>query len=321
MKEGSHLIDLTGTYQDASHSPPSSNPSKLNLKTVQSASPRVIKKSKQLDIASVEKSKEKGNGIVNSREATLGEGGDKGGAGKYVGDVVVGGRTDGGRYRAVLRTVDEAMHGLGPWERVDTAPAGSTTAPDYSQPVNNTSPSASKSLSLPDTVPVPVLVLASVLDLGESSTNISQKDGVFATTDVMIHHAKVGNIPNHASEVVVDIDNGNDDDGDNDSDYESFRAHNLTLAQIDQQNKVNFPHRHFAPSIEGPAKRGKYTKKSRNGGSSNDPAPTPTPTLAPTITSPSTISDRSSLNGTESHITKEKKQLTAQLSFMIARQR
>lgn len=319
MKEASPLIDLTGTYQDASHSPSSSNPSKLKL--VQSASPRVIKKSKQLDIASVEESKEKGKSIVNSREAILGEGGDKGGAGKYVGDVVVRGMTDGGKYRAALRTVEEAMHGLGPWERVDTALAGSTTASDYSQPVISASPSASKSLSLPDSVPVPVLALASVLDLGESLTNSNQKDGVCATTDVMIHHANVENVPEHASEVVVDIDNGNDDDSDDEFDYESFRAHNLTLAQIDQQNKVNFPRRHFAPSIEGPAKRCKYTKTSRNGGSSNDPASAPAPTLAPTITSPSTFSDRSSLNGTESHITKEKKQLTAQLSFMIARQR
>ena len=314
MMDVPHLIDLTESYKDTSHSPPSSNPTKL--KSVKSASPRVTEKSKLPDTASVEKLKEKGNNIANLREAILGEGGDKDG-GKYVGNVVGRGRSEKGRHRAAaFSTVDNAdVHGLTPEERGDSALVGSTAAPDCSQAVISTSLSASG--SRPDSVPV--LVLAPVLNLGESLTDRNQKDGVFATTDVMIHHADVENISEHASKVVGDIDDGNDDDSDDDLDNESGHNSTRILNLIHQQDRKDYPHRFFAPSIEDPVKRRKYTKKSRNGGPSNYPAPALAPALA--ITSPSTFSDRSSLNVTESHITKEKKQLTAQLSFMIARQR
>lgn len=343
--EGSHLIDLTETHKDSSYSPSSSYPSKL--KTVKSASLRVTEKSKLPDTASVEKLNEKGNNIVNLREAILGEGGDKGGV-KDVGDVVDGGRTDEGRDRAAaLCAVEDAdVHGLSPEERGDSALVGSTAAPDCSQSFISTSLSASG--SLPDSVPVPVL--APVLKLGESLTNSNQKDGVFATTEVMIHHTDVENISEHAPEVVGDIDDGNYDDSDYNVDDGSCpnsnrilnlihqqdrqdyprrffapsfggRSHKIVLARIEERNRKDFPDRYFAPSIEEPVKRRKYTKKSRNSGPSNDPAPVPALAPAPAITSPSTFSDRSSLNVTELHITKEKKQLTAQLSFMIARQR
>ena len=120
-----------------------------------------------------------------------------------------------------------------------------------------------------------------------------------------------GNDRTHAPDTHIpdDANNQSDEDSDDEGDTGIWYEHPFATNGKDGKDTVKICRRHFAPCPNPVKKQTKPVKKPKNGSASSD--------LASTTTSLST-SDEGSLSASE---LQEQKQMTAQLSFMIARQR
>ena len=209
--------------------------------------------------------------------------------------------------------------------RRDADGADCAALPDYSLPAISTTDSASVSLPLPvtatdtitspvplsGTVPVPVPVPVPALSLEEPPKNIDKQKAMTSTSDSVQDRMDAENDRTHAPDTDIpgDANNGSDDDSDDEADTGNWYEHPFATTGKDGKATAKICKRHFVPHAYRVQQQTKPVKKPKNGSASSD--------LASATTSFST-SDEGSLSASE---LQEQKQMTAQLSFMIARQR
>jgi hypothetical protein len=329
--DGTRLIDLTQASRNRTRSSPSSN--NLTSRILNSGSPSVTKKAKLSDQISIEEEKGeekeeieeevKENGIADEDEE-----GDEGG--REEGNVEL---EDATAIEGVDRGDEGMEDGRGECEDIsavegadmsventrDADRSDCAALPDYSLPAISTTDSAPVPLPLPVTttdtvtssvplsVPVPVPVPARSLE--EPPKKIDEQKAVTSTSDAVQDRTDAENTGAHAPDSPDDANNGSDDDSDDERNGGPRYEHPFATNGKDGKDTAKICRRHFAPWPHPVKKQTKPIKKTKNGSASSD--------LASATTSSST-SDKGSLSASE---LQEQKQLTAQLSFMIARQK
>lgn len=325
--DGPCLIDLTLASKYRTRASPSLN--NFSSRIFNNSSLSATKKTKLSDQISIEE-EEKGdeeeeNEFADQDEVEGEEGGREGDEELKDVDAMEG--VDGG---------DEGMEdGTGECEDVSTVEVADISVEnkrdadrtdcaalsDCNLPVISTTDSASAPLPLPlpvtatDTIifpvplSVPVTVSVPALSLEEPSKNIDKQKVVNSAGGAVQDRTDAENDRTHAPDIPDDAINGSDDNSDDEGDTGPRYEHPFATNGKDGKDTAKICRRHFAPCPNPVKKQTKPIKKPKYGSASSD--------LASATTSSST-SDEGSLSASE---LQEQKQMTAQLSFMIARQR
>ena len=304
-----------------------SSPSSIDFSSriLNDDSKSVTKKAKLSDQIIIEEEEKEENGIAD-KDDEEGEEGEEGGI--ELGEAEIEDAT-------AVEGVDEGDEGVedggGEWEDVSTVEGGDMDAentrdadrvdcaalPDCNLPVISTTDLAAVPLPVtatdtvtspvPLSVPVPVPVHARSLE--ELPMNINKQKVVTSASDSMQDRTDTENDRTHAHDIPEDTNKSSDDDSDDERYIGLKYVHAFSSDGKDGKATAKILRKNFAPCLDRVTKQNKPIKKPKYSTASSD--------LASATTSCST-SDKCSLSASE---LQELKQMTAQLSFMIARQR